>query len=96
MLKSPHDQAWGYTLFLGELTNGTFAIGSRRHKLRPEGAGNKKYFGQRRNGAVALVRVEQEWIPVKREHCIFFSNRRPTGRPLSRCLRPRRSFAFRR
>ena len=33
----------------------------------------EKYFGQRRNGAVALVRVEQEWIPVKREHCIFFS-----------------------
>ena len=45
MLKPLHDYAWGYTLFLGELTNGTFAIGSRRHKLRPEGAGNKKIGG---------------------------------------------------
>ena len=42
MLKPPHDYAWGHTLFLGELTDRTFAIGSRSHILLPMRAGHKK------------------------------------------------------
>ncbi len=42
MLKPLHDYARGYTLFLGELTNVTFAIGIEDPKLLPLGAGHKK------------------------------------------------------
>lgn len=42
MLEPSDDSARGYALFLGELTNATFAIGIKNPELFPLGAGHEK------------------------------------------------------